>query len=60
MNKNNTWSKEDLDFLKENYNKYSSKEIGEILNRTRCAVQLKINKIGLKREDKYFYNEKCK
>lgn len=57
MNKNNTWSKEDLDFLRENYNKYSSKEIGEMLNRTRCAVQLKINKIGLKREDKYFYNE---
>lgn len=56
MNKGE-WSKEDLDFLKNNYNKYSSKELATILNRTRNSVQLKINRMGLKREDKYCYNE---
>lgn len=57
MNKNGEWSEIELDFLKNNYNKYSSKELGSILNRTRNSVQLKINRLGLKREEKYFYDE---
>lgn len=57
MNIQKKWSIEEINFLKENYNKYTSKEIAVKLNRTVNSVQVKINKLGLKREDKYFYNE---
>lgn len=56
MNIQKKWSMEEIDYLKQNYNKYTSKEIAEKLNRTVNSVQVKINKLGLKREDKYFYN----
>jgi len=37
-----SWSGTDLDFLKENYYKFSSKEIGEILGKTKKAVYTKV------------------
>lgn len=51
------WTNEDLEFLKNNYNKLTKKEIADILNKTSCAVQLKANRLGLKKDEKYHYNK---
>jgi len=51
------WTKEELNFLKENYKTMTVSEIADKLGRTKCAIQLKANKNGLKREEKYHYDK---
>ena len=57
MNNVKKWSEEDIKFLKENYTRYTNQELSEKLNRTKASVQIKIRKLGLKREEKYNYNK---
>lgn len=52
------WTIEDLNFLKENFNKYTKKELAKMLNKSNNAIQIKANRLGLKREEKYYYNKK--
>lgn len=51
------WTKEDDEFLKNNYTKYSRKELGELLGRTVSSIQNRANRLGLKQDDKYTYNK---
>lgn len=51
------WTNEDLNFLKENFNKYTKKELARILNKSDNAIQIKANRLGLKREEKYHYDK---
>ena len=51
------WTKEELEFLINNYQTMTANEIANKLGRTKCAVQLKANRIGLKLEDKYHYDK---
>ena len=51
------WTEEDDKFLKENYTKYSRKELGEFLDRTVSSIQNRARRLGLKQEDKYTYNK---
>lgn len=57
MYKNNKWSNEELEFLKNNYLVKSNSELAKILNRTVKAVQVKLSKMDLRRPDKYSYNK---
>lgn len=50
------WTPEELEFLRKNFLIMSQAEISEKLGRTKNAVQVKANKIGLKKPEKYFYN----
>ena len=52
------WDKEDEDFLINNYNLYSRKELANILNRTTSAIQNKARRLNLKKESKYYYDKK--
>lgn len=49
------WTNDEIDFLKENYKTMTYKQLSENLNRTKAAIDLKINRLGLKK-DKYTYN----
>lgn len=49
------WSKDEIEFLKNNYMNMTNKDIASKLNRTKTAIDLKINKLGLKKS-KYNYN----
>lgn len=53
------WNDEDIQFLKDNLQTMTNRQIGEKINRTRSAVQNKINELGLKRDDKYNFNHKA-
>lgn len=44
------WREEELEFLKENYQEKSYKEIGEILGRKEQAIRSKLHFLGLKKE----------
>ena len=55
MNKTK-WKEEEISFIKNNYNNYSNVELGEMLNRTPNSIQMKIKRLGLKRDDQYTYN----
>lgn len=52
----NKWSNEEIEFLKNNYDKYTAKELGDVLGRTKNAVALKLNKLGIN-VSKYNYNK---
>lgn len=52
------WTNEDLDFLKKNFNNYTKKELADKLGKTPNAVQIKANRLGLKREEKYHYDKR--
>lgn len=59
MNKANTrtiWTKQDYDFLINHYQDMSYKQIGQIINKTRSAIQNKVRILGLQKPDKYTYN----
>ncbi len=56
MGSGRDWTLEELEFLKENYLTMSQSEIGKKLKRTKNAIQIKANRIGLKKPEKYFYN----
>ena len=51
------WSNQEIEFLKNNYSKYSYAELGKKLNRTRNAVQCKVMKLGLKKDKVQKFNE---
>lgn len=50
------WSIDEIDFLLNNYMNMTNKEIAEYLNRTKAAVDIKLNKLGIKKS-KYQYNQ---
>ena len=50
------WEDEDLKFLKDNYQTMESKEIANILGRTRNSIVVKANRMGLAKPQKYFYD----
>ena len=52
---NGKWKEEELFYLKENYQTKTYAEIAEYLGRSKSAVDLKINRLGLKKS-KYIYN----
>lgn len=54
---NKKWTEEEVKFLKENFLNMTKQQLAEKLNRTPQAVQLKANKIGLKRPEKYTYDK---
>lgn len=43
------WSKEELDFLRENYHAMSVRELSEHLGRTEDAIYVRVQKIGIKK-----------
>lgn len=49
------WNDKEIEFIKENYKNMTNKEMAEKLGRTKTAVDIKINKLGLKKS-KYFYD----
>lgn len=49
------WNENEINFIKENYKTMTNKDIAEKIGRTKTAVDLKINKLGLKKS-KYIYN----
>lgn len=49
------WTNDEINFLKENYKTMTYKQLSEKLDRTKTAIDLKINRLGLKK-DKYIYN----
>lgn len=44
------WTEEEINYLKENYNNLTNKELGKFLNRTQSSVEKKLKKLGLKKE----------
>lgn len=54
----NYWKESEIQYLKENFEKMSKGDIAKILGRTSNAVQLKANKLGLKKPEKYFYTKR--
>lgn len=53
--RNGKWLECEIQFLKDNYKTMTYQEIADKLNRTKSAVDLKINRLGLKKS-KYIYN----
>lgn len=51
------WTKEEIEFIKNNYQNYSYAELGKKINRSRSAVQSKIMKLGLKKDKIQKFNE---
>lgn len=51
------WTKDEIDFIKENYNKYTKQELSEILGKSKGAIQQKANRMGIKKKSAYFYNK---
>lgn len=49
INQYREWNDWEIQFLKDNYIKMTDEELGIILNRTKCSVETKRKKIGLKR-----------
>lgn len=49
------WTNEELEFLKDNYQYKTNKELSILLNRTKPAIDLKINRLGLSKS-KYSFN----
>ena len=49
------WTNDEIIFLQENYKTMTYKQLSQHLNRTKTAIDLKINRLGLKKE-KYTYN----
>lgn len=50
------WTNEELEYLKNNYLAKTTKELSVELNRSESATQTKLQKMGLKRPDKYQYD----
>nr|DAI23060.1 MAG TPA: LAGLIDADG-like domain [Caudoviricetes sp.] len=49
------WTNDEIIFLKENYKTMTYKHLSEKLDRSKAAIDLKINRLGLKK-DKYTYD----
>ena len=52
-----TWTELDYEFLRKNYLTMSNGEISEALGKTKSAIQNKLKVLGLKRPDKYTYQQ---
>lgn len=52
---NRSWEEHEINYLKENYTKMTNRQMAKVLGRTKCAVDLKINKLGIKKS-KYTFN----
>jgi len=50
------WENTDIDFLKNNYNNFSSSELEQKLNRTWIAIKLKSISLGVNRDAKFLRN----
>lgn len=50
------WTEKEIEFLKENHQNKTYSELAELLCKTRSAVQLKSNRLGLSKS-KYTYNQ---
>lgn len=48
----NNWTEEELLFLRENYQKYSNKELGNILNKKPSNIKYVLSKLKLKKTEK--------
>ena len=48
------WTKEEIDFLKKNYDKLTVKQIAEILGRSVNSVQHKAIRLGLRKTYNYY------
>lgn len=51
------WTEDELKYLTDNYKYKTKKELSILLNKTECAIQLKANRLGLKKDDLYYYNK---
>lgn len=49
------WTDEEISFLKDNYKSMTYRQLSEYLDRSKSAIDLKINRLGLKKE-KYTYD----
>jgi len=54
--RNGKWEDYELDFIKQNYKDMTYKEMADILDRTKTAVDLKVNRLGLTKS-KYIYEK---
>lgn len=52
------WTEQDIQFLKENFQKYTNRELGTLMGRSKNAIQIKGSRLGLKRDEKYIYNKR--
>lgn len=55
--KKGKWTEEEINILTKFYGEIPTKDIAEMVGRSRDAVQIKGRRLGLKYEDKYFYNK---
>ena len=53
---NNVWSDNEINFIKENYKEMTNKEMAEHINRTSKSIEVKLSKLGLKRDSIYTYD----
>ncbi len=55
--KQEAWSEDDLQYLRDNYYNFSKKELAKKLRRTTSAIQNKANKLGLKKDKIQHFNK---
>ena len=51
------YTDQDIEFLKNNYDKISYEDIAEILSKTVSSISIKINRLGLKKSEKWSEDE---
>lgn len=54
--KNTSWTDDEITFLKENYSHMTNAQMAAALDRTKTAVDLKLNRLGINKS-KYTYNQ---
>lgn len=54
--RNDKWEESEIIFLKNNYKEMTNKQLSKKLDRTKTAVDLKLNRLGLKKS-RYVYNK---
>lgn len=56
--KKSKWTKEEIDYLKKNYNKMRNADLGLHLGRTEMAVAIKLSNLGLYKSGVYLHEIK--
>lgn len=51
------WTKQEENFIRENYNNYTKQQLSEMLKKSKGAIQAKANRMGIKKKSKYYYNK---
>jgi hypothetical protein len=59
MDAQRTWTLEEEQFLRDNYEQFSSREIAEKLGKAKCAVKNRVHTLGLKLSDEII-KERCR